>query len=102
MPTKSILTAAVAIALVISLGGSQSASAGPGQCPDFTAAVIDDTFTAWATETAFNPLFDSVTCTDSPATPEIYMNFIVPITTNFVPNYFSTMRTDRRSGGPVA
>ena len=78
------LTASVALALVLLLGGAQPASSAPGQCPTLTSNEIDDEFTNWSAVVAFDPLTDFITCRDDPTIPEIRFT----VTSRTPPQFF--------------
>ena len=93
------LTASVALALVLLLGAAQPATAQPGQCLAYTAAEIDDAFTAWADATGFDPVIHGVRCEDDPGLPATELALSVPELPT-LPNAFHVLLCEGCVSGP--
>lgn len=66
----SVAVAAVAVAILFTPAG---ASAGPGECPAFTAATIDNCFAIWQLASEFDPVVDQTTCADDQSVPNTHI-----------------------------
>ncbi len=67
---------AAAFLFVSGLVAPGGAFAQPGTCPVFSADDLDAAFFDWAMAVGFSPELDSVSCSDDPATPETFLQFI--------------------------
>jgi hypothetical protein len=69
--------------LAAGISGARAQEDRPGQCPAFSAAEIDNCFTAWKDETDYDPIAFPPLCRDDPTTPRTLMFVDIPEGTFF-------------------